>query len=62
MDAPYYNGEDNREFGIDPYDEQCPDCGVGPLVDCLWYCRCTYCERGMVQQVIARGDVDRKAG
>ena len=63
MDAKHWNGDvDPREFGIDPDDERCPDCGASEQEDCAWYCRCDACERGLVQQVIAAGDEKRKVG
>lgn len=62
MDAKYYSGDDDREFGPDPELERCPDCGASEQEDCAWWCRCDHCERGAVQHVIAAGDEKRKAG
>jgi hypothetical protein len=46
MDARGFNGDDEREFGIDPDEESCEDCGAGPLEDCAWWCQCLACETG----------------
>ena len=47
-DAKYYNGDqdDPREFGPAPGSEDCADCGVGPLANCLWWCACPVCLLG----------------
>lgn len=44
MDARSFTGEDEREFGIDPDEENCESCGAGPLDDCQWECDCEACE------------------
>ena len=50
-DATSYNGDqDPREFGPEPGSEDCADCGVGPLANCLWWCRCRACELGKAEQ------------
>ncbi len=45
MDSNHWTGDDTREFGIDPDDEQCPECGVGPLEDCTRECGCRSCRQ-----------------
>ena len=45
MDAPYYNGPDDREFGIDPDDERCASCGVAADEVCEAGCGCPHCRR-----------------
>jgi hypothetical protein len=46
MESKSWTGDDDREFGIDPDEESCEDCGAGPLEDCAWYCQCLACETG----------------
>lgn len=45
-DPRYYTGEDEREYGIDPDEENCPECGIGPLESCAWWCQCLHCLTG----------------
>lgn len=44
MDA--YPDVDPREFGPDPDEERCEDCGATEQEDCAWWCQCLYCETG----------------
>lgn len=34
---------DPREFGPDPEDERCPDCGAAWDQDCTADCACAFC-------------------
>lgn len=43
MDAKHWNGDDDREFGPDPGDDDCPVCHAGPNEDCREGCECAYC-------------------
>lgn len=54
MDAPYYNGADDREFGIDPDDEHCPDCGASADEPCEKDCGCRACREKDEQHPISR--------
>jgi hypothetical protein len=50
MDAPSFNGDDDREFGPDPDACDCESCGAGPDDVCKWDCDCDYCERQRIRQ------------
>ena len=43
MDAPYYNGPDQREFSLDPDDGTCQRCGADADEPCTWNCDCQHC-------------------
>lgn len=44
MDAPDYNGDDDREFGPDIDDDRCWSCGAREDEDCDWErCECGHC-------------------
>lgn len=43
MDAHYYNGSDDREFGPAPDEGDCESCGVDSDTPCLLDCQCQYC-------------------
>lgn len=43
MDAPQFNGPDDREFGIDPDDERCESCGAAADEPCEPTCGCVHC-------------------
>lgn len=57
MDAPHWNGpEDTREFGIDPDDERCAECGVAWNRPCVSDCACTYCIQRRARKSAAEFD------
>lgn len=47
MDAPQFNGDDNRDtLAPDPEaEERCPDCGVHVSEPCEKTCGCSECRR-----------------
>lgn len=49
---------DPREFGIDPDEENCPECGAGPFEDCAWHCTCRSCLTGKVETRPRVGDTE----
>lgn len=44
MNAPYYNGDDDRDTLNAAPEPDCPICGVDADTACLPSCTCVYCE------------------
>ena len=45
MDAPSWVADDDREFGPDPLNGRCHDCGAEEDEPCSVLCACDYCNR-----------------
>lgn len=56
MDAHYYNGPDEREFGLDPDDGTCQNCGADADEPCHWNCDCAHCQRTRLRKAAAEKD------
>jgi hypothetical protein len=50
MDAPSFNGSDDREFGPDPDEERCDSCGAREDEPCGMWCECAHCEAEKLRQ------------
>ena len=52
MDAPYYNGADDRPWPS--VDEVCQDCGAKASEPCTEECHCEDCEDADAQMALER--------
>ena len=50
MDSEQWTGDDDREFGPDPLNGRCHDCGAEENEPCSVLCACAYCMRQRAQK------------